>query len=171
LLADGDHYVMPIWYEQTVQCKRPDVLFQPSVFLYHNWGWVQVANRDSRLGKAVLSTPLLMDRLKALTDQPSKHSLFYSLGRDYLEAAFQQLPGEWIPRGLVWEWRKKAPARQAVVDEVRTAVESERFRGVEAFLEPSGLDPSTGQIRRYYSGQYYLATRYLKGRPSEGSKP
>jgi hypothetical protein len=29
LLAEGDHYVMPIWYEKFVNQKRPDLIFEP----------------------------------------------------------------------------------------------------------------------------------------------
>ncbi|HXL72701.1 MAG TPA: DUF2723 domain-containing protein, partial [bacterium] len=42
LLADGDNYVMPLWYVKYVDRLRPDVIVEPTVFLYHEWGWSQL---------------------------------------------------------------------------------------------------------------------------------
>ena len=82
LLADGDHYVMPIWYEKIVNQKRKDVIFEPSVFLYHGWGWKQLVDQSEDLRPFVFDSNLFQERLKALTQTNSNHPLFYCLGGD-----------------------------------------------------------------------------------------
>ncbi len=101
LLADGDHYVMPIWYQKYAEALRPDVVFEPSIFLYHDWGWRQLADQSEDLRSAVYSSPLFVGRIKALTETSAKHPFLYSLGREYLEPILDQVPGQWIPRGLI----------------------------------------------------------------------
>lgn len=163
LLADGDHYVMSIWYHQFAQGKRPDVIFQPSVFLYHNWGWAQLAKRAPDLHDPIYSTPLFTGRIKALTDQAARHPLHYSLGREYLEPVLEQVPGFWVPRGLTFDWRPARSKAGNIVDGVKDAMAFQRVRGLE-FLD-GDLDPSNRQILRYYTSQPNVALSYIQKTP------
>jgi hypothetical protein len=161
LLADGDHYVMPIWYQQYVEDLRPDLIFEPSFFLYHDWGWSQLAKLSEDLRDPIYSTPLFTGRLKALTDQSVRHPFYYSIGREYLETVLDQVPGQWVPSGLAFEWTLRSPRFQSVSKKEEVTFKSERFRGLEEFPDFSGMDPSTRQIYRYYSLQHYLTAQFI----------
>ncbi len=152
LLADGDHYVMPIWYERYAEGKRPDVVFEPSVFLYHGWGWKQLANQSADL-KPVDSSPLFQDRLNALARDWPAHPLFYSLGREFLEPALEKMPGAWMPRGLVYAWQPRRLSPLEASKKTFQGMEKERLRGLEDFELDPQLDRSTEQIYRYYAEQ------------------
>ncbi len=56
MIAEGDHYVMGIWYELYGRGKRPDLAFEPGVFLVHDWGWRQIA-RQNKDWSNVASSP------------------------------------------------------------------------------------------------------------------
>ncbi len=152
LLADGDHYVMPIWYERYAQGKRPDVVFEPSVFLYHGWGWKQLIDQSADL-KPVESSPLFQERLDALARVGPAHPLFYSLGREFLEPALEKMPGAWVPRGLVYAWELHRPFPLEVSRRVFQVLGKERLRGWEGFQMDLRRDLSTEQIYRYYAEQ------------------
>ncbi len=162
LIADGDHYVMPIWYLQYAKGLRPDLIFQPSVFLYHNWGWAQLAEHSADIKKAIYSTPLFAGRLTALTALFPQQPFYYSLERDYLQPVLDQVPGEWIPSGLAYEWREKTPAARDVFNRSALLINTERLRGLEEFPDFKRIDPSTTQIYRYYALQDSLLAQFLK---------
>jgi hypothetical protein len=153
LLADGDHYVMPIWYEHFAQEKRPDLIFVPSVFLLHGWGWKQVADQSEDLRPLVTASVLFQDRLDALTRDPSRHPLFHSLGWEFLKPAWDEMPGTWLPHGLVYAWAPHRPAATEVFKRASRAVSAERLRGLEEFQQRGEPDFSTLQIYRYYTDQ------------------
>jgi tetratricopeptide (TPR) repeat protein len=165
LLADGDHYVMPIWYEKYIRGLRPDILFEPSVFLYHDWGWRQLALvSESRKGNPILyHSDNLPGRLGELVHQTS-HPVFYSLGREDLDPVLQKSGGEWIPYGLVSRWGVTGSNPKQCFDELLDIAESQRLRGVKDWESDPGLDYSSGEIFRYYGRQHYEAGHWLENR-------
>ncbi len=156
LLADGDHYVMPIWYEHFAKGLRPDLVFEPSVFLYHGWGWKQLADQSEDLRPMVTSSDLFQDRLNALTRAYARHPLFYSLGREFMQPALEKMPGTWLPRGLAYAWESRRPTPSEVVSQASRIIASERLRGLEYFQAAGELDFSTQQIYRFYADQLTL---------------
>lgn len=154
LLADGDHYVMPIWYEHFAEGKRPDLIFEPSVFLYHGWGWKQLSDQSEDLKPLVASSNLFQDRLNALTMVPSKHPLFRSLGQEFLGPALKKMPGAWAPRGLVYAWEPRRSNPKKVFEQESKIIAGERLRGLEEFRDSVEPDISTQQIYRYYADQF-----------------
>jgi hypothetical protein len=163
LLADGDHYVMSIWYEQYVRGLRPDVIFEPSIFLYHGWGWKHLADRSGELQRAFDASPLFIDRLKILTEQSKVHPLFYSLGRDFLGESFQKVPGYWAPMGLAYAWRAAEPKAGEWAPRSALLLDRQRFRGLADPESAEGIDFSTRQIYRYYAEEHYLNAHFLEG--------
>jgi hypothetical protein len=153
LLADGDHYVMSIWYEHLVKNKRPDLVFEPSIFLYHNWGWKQLEAQSRDLMPLIVSSDTFQGRLQALTVGNKDHPFCYSLGREYLDPVLMKVKGAWVPHGLVYQWMPHLPSDQKLSKQVKSLIASERFRGLEEYRKNHGLDISTGQIYRYYHGQ------------------
>lgn len=153
LLADGDHYVMPIWYEHFAEGERPDLVFEPSVFLYHGWGWKQLADQSEDLKPLVTSSNLFQDRLNALTRAYARHPLFYSLGREFMEPALEKMPGTWLPRGLAYAWEPGKPAVSEEQGQVSRIIAGERLRGLQYAQTVGEMDFSTQQIYRYYADQ------------------
>jgi len=153
LLADGDHYVMPIWYSHFAQGKRPDLVFEPSVFLYHGWGWKQLGDQSEDLKPLVNASNLFQDRLNALTQAAPRHPLFRSLGREFLGPALDKMPGVWVPRGLVYAWEPRMPSGSERLSQAFRGIGEERLRGLEADGTGAEMDPSSQQIYRYYAGQ------------------
>lgn len=158
-LAEGDHYVMPIFYERFVEGKRKDLIFSPSIFLFHAWGWDQLAGQDEKVRKAILSTALFDGRLQALAGLRPVRPLYYSLDREYLERKLEEMPGAWVPMGLEYEWFHKKPLTNIVFQETLESVKRERFRGMEVFA--SHPDVSTREIYRYYANQHCLTAHWL----------
>jgi hypothetical protein len=156
LLADGDHYVMPIWYEQYVKGLRADIIFKPSVFLFHGWGWKQLGDQSEDLKPLIASSDLFQDRLDLLTKSPGSHPLFYSLGRDYLKSAIDKMPGFWVPRGLVYAWEPQKPSRDKEMREGFQIVGEERMRCLPLDWTSLEMDPSSQQIYCYYNDQLTL---------------
>ncbi len=156
LLADGDHYVMPVWYEKYVRARRPDVIFEPSVFLYHDWGWRQLRQQSPELGALLDSDRTFQGRLNALARRDPGHPFCYSLGRDYLEPLLERMPGAWVPHGLVFEWEPRPPKKGDVPRGVGALVQGERERGLDEFWAHPGRDFSSTEIYRYYAYQHDL---------------
>jgi hypothetical protein len=156
LLADGDHYVMSIWYGRYARGLRPDLVFEPSVFLLHGWGWKQLCDQCADLKPLVESSNLFQDRLNALTGSYTHHPLFYSLGRDFLEKGLYKMPGAWVPRGLVYAWEARKPGSLKIMNQALRSISAERQRGLDLEWESPGLDFSSREIYHYYSEQLPL---------------
>jgi hypothetical protein len=155
LLADGDHYVMPIWYEKFVNQKRPDLVFEPSVFLLHGWGWKQLGDQSEDLKTLVASSNLFQERLKALTRVRAAHPLYYSLGPKVLDPALHQMPGAWVPRGLAYSWEPRVPSGAEISGQLFRVLRGQRLRGLSGFWASPGLDPSSTEIYHYYASQCF----------------
>src|ERR1041384_4454769 len=118
---------MSIWYEKYVNRKRTDVVFEPSVFLSHGWGWRQLVLQAEELKGPIRASDTFEGRLRVLALQSSRHPLFYSLGGEYLGDYLNRLPGKWVERGLVFQWMEKAPfPGTAQLKEALGAVRGER---------------------------------------------
>ncbi len=162
LLADGDHYVMSVWYEQYVRGLRPDVIFEPSIFLYHGWGWKHLADRSGELQRALDVSPLFIDRLKILTEQSNNHPLYYSLGQEFLGESFEKVPGHWTPMGLAYAWSLAEPKAVEWAGRSVMLLDHQRFRGLADPDLAEGIDFSTRQIYRYYAEEHYLSAHFLE---------
>ncbi len=165
LLADGDHYVMPIWYEKYTCGLRPDILFEPSVFLYHDWGWKELSLVSGMKGQKPIqySSDNLPGRIRELISQPS-HPICYSLGREDLEPILKEIKGKWIPSGLVSRWATSSLEPWNSMDDRVSLGEIQRLRGVTEWRLDPGLDFSSGEILRYYARQHYEASRFYRDR-------
>jgi tetratricopeptide (TPR) repeat protein len=161
LLADGDNYVMSIWYEKYVLGKRKDLIFEPSVFLYHSWGWDQIIQQSQDLKPAIDSSGTFEGRLEALTLSPFRHHFFYSLGQEYLWKVLERVPGVWSPKGLAYEWMKNSSDSWVLSDEVFAASDRERFRGISLSGPLNDEDPATRDIYRYYADQHFVTPQKL----------
>lgn len=153
LLADGDHYVMPIWYSHFAEGKRPDLVFEPSVFLYHGWGWKQLGDQSADLKQLVTASNLFQDRLDILTRALPRHALLRSLGQEFLGPALVKMPGTWVPKGLVYAWEPRKPSERVLLSQALRVIGEERLRGLGAEGIGSEMDPSSRQIYRYYADQ------------------
>lgn len=160
LLAEGDNYVMPLLYERQVNGLRKDVVFETAVFLFHEWGWEQLAAQDPEVGQAVRSSKNFAERLSALTRLGSQRGLFYDLNLAYSHGAFLRSPGDWIPWGLEQRYQTDPSTTAEVSDRVSQLVKLERFRHLD---RPTGDEEvTTREIRHYYSEQYFGTGRWLR---------
>lgn len=148
-LADGDDYVMPVWYGLYVRHQRPDVTFEPTVFLYHGWGWKQISDQSADL-TAAGSYNIFQDKLESLTRLYPIHPLYYALGPGYLIGSFQKLPGSWELKGLVLKWEPGRLPPAGMAYESRQVIFAGRLRGLEN-RNLHDLDPASAQICRYYT--------------------
>jgi hypothetical protein len=154
LLADGDHYVMPIWYEKYVNQKRSDLIFEPSIFLLHGWGWKQLADQSNDLEPVGTVLSLFQDRLDFLTHFPLSHPLYYSVSMQYLEPALAQMPGNWVSNGLTDGWESHKPASVGTKKRLFQTMKDQRLRGLDYGVKHV-LDPSSADIYRYYDSQSF----------------
>ena len=154
LLADGDHYVMPIWYEKYARGLRPDLVFEPSVFLYHGWGWKQLADQSADLKPLVFSSNLSQERLDALARAYPTHRLFCSLGHEDLEPALDRIPGTWVPRGLVYALEPRKTASDRWLKQAFRVIRDERWNSLAPDGEGVETDTSSRQIYGYYGQQF-----------------
>ena len=163
LVADGDQYVVPILYEQTVLKLRPDVIFTPSVFLFHDWGWEQLAHRRPQWKKTLEMKPVFGDRFNWLVNNSAgKDIFFYSYGTNYMEQAFENMSGFLVPIGLSYRWFLTKPNVRDVVMANHYLSKGERLRGLENFWFFEGRDLSTTEIYRYYGDQYFLSASWFE---------
>jgi hypothetical protein len=147
MIAEGDHYVMGIWYELYGRGRRPDLVFEPGVFLVHDWGWRQIA-RQNKDWSNVASSPLFGERLKALTAQ-SSHPLFYSLDNEKLAPVLKLLPGSWRREGLAARWIPEPSFRHSEISS--KSLDLQVSRGIRWREDESkALDPSSSVILSYY---------------------
>jgi len=151
LLAGGDPFVMPIWYERYVKNKRPDILFEPSVFLLHGWGWKQLSDQSPELGASFGSLSLFQDRMSALSK--ASRPLFFSNGWNPLEIPLRKMKGTLVPSGLVYSWESFPGSEKAVIHPPGFIFMTERFRGLDQFWNSPYLDPASREIYHYYATQ------------------
>ncbi len=153
LLADGDHYAMPIWYERSVKGQRPDILFEPSVFLYHGWGWKQLMAQSKDMEPLILSTNTFPGRLDALANRDGAHPFFYSLGTSYLAPVLKQVPGYLEPWGLLYRWISDPAGKGARPMGPKGLGAIQRTRGLSDWAGRPEVDFSTQILFRYYDQQ------------------
>jgi hypothetical protein len=154
LLAEGDHYVMPIWYEKYVNQKRRDLIFEPSVFLLHGWGWKQLADQSKDLTPVGTVSGLFQDRLDFLTKFPLSHPLYYSLSMQSLGPVLARMPGNWVSNGLTYGWESHKPAPLGIKKLLFQTIKDQRLRGLD-YGVTHALDPSSADIYRYYDSQSF----------------
>ncbi|HTA76392.1 MAG TPA: DUF2723 domain-containing protein [bacterium] len=148
LLADGDNYVMPLWYIKYVLGKRSDLTIEPMVFLYHEWGWNQLVQQSSDLNGLVLSSLPYRERLIRLVED-FKHPFFYSFGRQFYPPVLDKIQGKWTSYGLAMKWTDINVSTERQSRKLRRIIDTERFRGIDENREVLSLDKPTNDI--YYS--------------------
>jgi len=154
-LAEGDNYVVPLFYQRFVLGLRPDVVFIPSIFLTHLWGWNQLAAQDERVAAA--RSAMLYDWIEALSMMKGRGGLFYTIDQAYLRTG--AMNESWTPWALERLDSKTAINPQWVSDHVLKLADTERFRGLNADYDPS--DITTFEIHHYYANQYFLTALWL----------
>jgi tetratricopeptide (TPR) repeat protein len=157
-LAEGDNYVVPLFYQRFVQGLRPDIVFVPSVFLFHNWGWNQLFAQDDRPAADVKTSHTLNGRMEALALAKGNGGLFNSLDQGYFGSA--AINGDWTPWALEKLWMKADPRPEGILKKVLTLANSERFRGLETDYSPD--DITTFEIHHYYANQYFSTGGWLR---------
>jgi hypothetical protein len=148
LLADGDNYVMPLWYAKYVNHQRPDVVMEPTVFLYHEWGWNQLGLQAEDL-KMVLSQPP-PERFLGLMKNPN-HRFFYSFGRQFFPGELNQM-GHWTNHGLADGWTA-SPVTAGDDARAQRLSDLERIRGIEENRDAAMEDPPTNDLYASYALQ------------------
>ncbi len=158
-LAEGDHYVMPILYARFAQGLRKDIVFCPSIFLFHGWGWKQLGQQDDKIGAAINGEITFTGKLKTLLSERTHRAFLYSLDKEYLNDKLGELPCAWAPNGLEFREWNKPPGIQEVYSGTLRSSCLERFRGFgEKWPQ---VDESTYQIYRYYYDQFNQAGHWL----------
>ncbi len=158
LLAEGDHYVFPIFYQKYVLGQRQDLVFEPAVFLVHDWGWRQLAAQGRAEAKIVKETPITRERIERLAREGARKGtgLFCSLQRTKWEGVFDSFGGSWVPEGLVFRWEASRPGARKSFEEIRGKAASQRLRGIAEFKSSRGLDFSSNEIYLYYADQFFI---------------
>jgi len=159
-LADGDNYLMPIWYEKYVNRQRPDLVVAPMVFLYHDWGWNQLAIQSDDLKKAAKFSNTLNGRLTWLIEK-SRHPFFYSFGRQFWPEDFNHLKGSWLPQGLAYGWGPSLFGEKNAAESFQRMFFQERFRGLEINREAALEDPPTSDLYSCYAQQHVIAADWF----------
>ncbi len=152
LIGEGDHYVMGIWDAIYARGERPDVTFEPGVFLVHDWGWRQIAQQD-RDWSAISQSPLFQERLETLTSQPLRHPLYYSLDNNKMRLALVAVRGRWVREGLAMRWIEiqKGKRVEPSSAQTRRLYSLQRFRWKAG--DENAWDPSSQVILAYYRGE------------------
>jgi tetratricopeptide (TPR) repeat protein len=162
-LAEGDNYVVPLFYQRFVLGLRPDIVFIPSIFLFHDWGWSQLAAQDPPVAAAVKSSHSLDGRLGALARLGDTRGFFYTLDQAYLGSQLNQMNGgTWTPMALEERWGSARIAPKLISQMVLNLAAQERLRGLTADYDPE--DVTTFEIHHYYANQYFSAGRWLRGK-------
>jgi hypothetical protein len=148
LLADGDNYVMPLWYVKTVDHLRPDVVVEPTVFLYHEWGWNQLGLQAEDLKTDQAQPP--SERFVGLMKNPN-HRFFYSFGRQFFPGELNQM-GHWTHHGLADGWTA-LPVTAGDDAQAQRLSGLERIRGIEENRDAAIADPPTHDLYASYALQ------------------
>jgi tetratricopeptide (TPR) repeat protein len=160
-LADGDNYVMPLWYAKYVTGKRPDLIMEPMVFLYHDWGWNQIARQSNDLKEVVQSTAVYEDRLTRLVED-ERHPFFYSFGRQFWPETLNRLKGHWVVNGLSYGWTPLALTDEKMRGDLKKALFQERLRGLVENLGVAMEDPSTNGLYHCYGEERLAAANWFR---------
>jgi tetratricopeptide (TPR) repeat protein len=164
LVAGGDYYVMPAFYDQFVLGLRPDVLFIPDVFLAHDWGWKQVARERPRWAVDWKNEKTLSGRWGGLLREGNgAGGVYYALGPRYLEPILNQIPGQWVPDGLASRWVQKGARFQFDPEESKSKQAQERKRGLAAYWGFAGRDLSSTEIFHYYGDELFKVADWYRG--------
>ena len=158
LLADGDNYVMPLWYAKYVNHQRPDVVLEPTVFLYHEWGWNQLRFQAEDLRQIARSSNGFKERLTQLAENKD-HPFFYSLGRQFWPESLNQIHGEWLIQGLVYGWAETRTEKDSA-EKIKKIVFQERLRNLEEYREAA--DPPTRDLYLAYAQQRLLTADWYR---------
>jgi len=161
LLADGDNYVMPLWYAKYVTGKRPDLVMEPMVFLYHDWGWNQIALQSNDLKEVIQATAVYEDRLIRLVED-KRHPFFYSFGRQFWPETLNRLKGHWVVSGLAYGWTPLVPADEKIKGEFKKVPAQERLRGLTENLGVAMEDPPTNGLYHCYGEERLAAANWFR---------
>jgi tetratricopeptide (TPR) repeat protein len=161
-LSESDNYVMPFVYEREVEGKRNDLIFETSVFLFHDWGWKQLASQDPAIASAVMSKKDLQSRLNALTTLGVTHGIYYDTNKADLGKFLDRTPGEWLPWALVEKWSPKAMDNLTIFKKTIDLSRTERLREMDSWEDPD--DVTTFEIRHYYANQFFSTGQWLRQR-------
>jgi tetratricopeptide (TPR) repeat protein len=163
LVAGGDHYVMPIFYDQFVLGLRPDVLFTPDIFLTHDWGWSQIARKRPMWNAGWRSEKTLAGRWAwLLREGDEAGGVYYSFGTRYLEPVLNQARGEWIPDGLVTRWAPQGEGAGFFPGKLDWELGLERKRGLASYWNFEGRDYSSTEIFHYYGDQFFKTADWFR---------
>jgi tetratricopeptide (TPR) repeat protein len=156
LLAEGDNYVVPLFYQRFVLGLRPDMVFIPSIFLAHPWGWNQLAEQNPLVAAAIQPT-MLYERMEGLRRVQGSGGFFNTMDQSYLGTAATNIA--WTPWALEKVWVKTAPNPHWVSGHVFKLAGTERFRGLDADYGPE--DVTTFEIHHYYANQFFSTALWL----------
>jgi hypothetical protein len=164
LVAGGDHYVMPIFYDQFVLGLRPDLLFVPDIFLVHDWGWEQIARQRPEWDRQWTKQKNLGERWSwLLTKADAQGGAYYALGFRYLEPILSQSANRWAAAGLSRRWLAPGQGAPFSAEGLMNEMRAERTRGMGNSQNFTEGDFSTLQIRRYYADQFFQAAKEISG--------
>lgn len=156
-LAEGDNYVVPLFYQRFVLGLRPDVVFIPSIFLAHDWGWKQLAIQNPLVALAIKSSKTLSGRMEALGMLNGRGGLFYTINQTYLAPAAMKC--DWTPWALEKVWVKTDSNPHWDSANVLKLAETERLRGLDA--DSDSNDITTIEIHHYYANQFFSTALWL----------
>jgi tetratricopeptide (TPR) repeat protein len=140
--------MMPLWYAKYVDHLRPDVVVEPTVFLYHDWGWNQLGLQAEDFKTIASQQP--PERFLSLMKNPN-HPFFYSFGRQFLPVGLDRI-GIWRPHGLANQWTA-SPLPAAGDIQEQSLSDLERIRGIEENREAAMEDPPTNDLYASYAIQ------------------
>jgi hypothetical protein len=161
LLADGDNYVMPLWYLKYALGKRPDLVIEPMVFLFHDWGWNQLALQSADLKELIQSSAVYSQRLTSLVEN-RQQSFFYSFGRQFWPGTLNHVAGQWVPRGLVYGWTSSPALDKDQKLILKNLGLLERQRELGENRSASFSDPPTNDLYRGYTESFLAAAGWFR---------
>jgi len=160
LLADGDNYVMPLWYTKYVLGKRSDLVIEPMVFLYHDWGWNQLLLQSSDLKELIQQSEVYSERLTRLVEN-NGHPFFYSFGRQFWPGTLNHVAGEWVPCGLAFSWTSVSKLEKNQKRILEKLAVLERQRGLDENRLVCVTDPPTHDLYGGYTEGFLAAAGLL----------
>jgi hypothetical protein len=165
VLAEGDFYVMPIYYIQNIEGRRKDVIHLTSVFLSQPWGVLEVERRLPEAGLDLdprdypPSGPLFTASVKRLVERnrgrrPLYASVFHEVTREF----YAQGEASLSPSGLAKEYFAPATREQ---DRRRLGLlKAMRTRHLQADLE--NVHPSTQFMLSNYASAFLETANFLR---------
>jgi tetratricopeptide (TPR) repeat protein len=166
VFAEGDFFVMPIYYLQHVEGRRPDVLHLTSIFLSLPWGVEEVQHNHPEAGldldpkKIPPSGPLFTASIKRLKERnQGKRPLYASMFHEVLKEFYAQGEGALTPSSLALEY--SAPGNREQERRILGLAKALRGRHWEAGLE--NIHPSTQFMLSNYASAYLELANHLRG--------